>query len=1102
MTAPPTETDPPPKPVGLFAAIYKRAPLCNAEFSIPLEQVLEEEFDQLHPPAASSATTSQPESAPAMNTLGFEADQILDAARILSRLEAAKARVAPETTGELAAAKALRAVVRLLGAEGMTAIKAASPSLESAIAREFDGRLLLSDLPSDTCFKDFPLTDELRVALDQYAATRKEFLKVRLNRILLQAIFPVELRRIRDVRLERVLERIRPARHAALCLSGGGIRSATFALGFVQALASGDRLLHRFHYISTVSGGGYLGGWLSAWIRHAGREQVRSDLSCAPQSKIDPEAAPIRHLRAYSNFLSPKVGLLTADMWTLIATYVRNLIVNWIVLVPLLAALVMIPHLAASVVRVSAADVPFGPWILPGALLVIGFVGGVLAVRYVHKNRPEHDPAKDRGKGLLTQRGQTAFLVWCLAPLLISAMALTTAWKWIDRWQLIDGDANVALAFMGFGVVMHVAGYVTTRRGGQSVRELIAIVGTGAIAGSLAYVVATILPRAGPYEQKLYAVVAAPAFLTAILLGGNLFLGLTSRKTKDPEREWSARYSAWVLIAVVSWLIVSGIVLFGADLVKQYTKAQVGAWSIGGLASIVVAKLGFSPKTAVKPKSTREASGLTSKLVAMTGGKILPIVATIALVAILVLLSIGDEKLLGLTCRLAPATCVSGTPAEPLPSAVMLTGLLLLTLGLVAGRLIDTNKFSLHAMYRARLIRAYLGASRPLGERSPDPFTGFDEQDNVFMHELRPSDAKPNEARPNDRPIHVVNIALNLVSGGNLAWQERKAAPFSVSCLHAGSHRLGYRRTSHPPDWDAETREERDAKRRNKRPIVGFYGGDNGISLGTAMTISGAAASPNMGYHSSPLVTFLMTLLNVRLGWWLGNPGPAGDQTFDRASPRLSVKPILAEMFGRTNGANPYVYLSDGGHFENLALYEMVLRRCRFIVLCDASCDEKCELTDLGNAIRKIRIDLGIPIEFEQPFGIRARSVPAVAGVDDQYYAIATIRYSEVDTPARGGGPPSDYDGTLLYVKPAFYGKEPKDVFNYATESAAFPHESTADQFFSETQFESYRALGFFTAQTVFGAPPVVKRVETELTYDPARLPELARPYAVTAPEG
>jgi hypothetical protein len=130
------------------------------------------------------------------------------------------------------------------------------------------------------------------------------------------------------------------------------------------------------------------------------------------------------------------------------------------------------------------------------------------------------------------------------------------------------------------------------------------------------------------------------------------------------------------------------------------------------------------------------------------------------------------------------------------------------------------------------------------------------------------------------------------------------------------------------------------------------------------MAVSGAAASPNQGYNSSPSVAFLMALFNVRLGWWLGNPGKKGDVTYKYDGRRNAVVPILAEMLGLTSDTNKYVYLSDGGHFENLGLYEMVRRRCRFIVAIDAGCDPKFAFEDLGNAVRKIEIDLGVPIRF------------------------------------------------------------------------------------------------------------------------------------------
>src|SRR5262249_11167637 len=138
-----------------------------------------------------------------------------------------------------------------------------------------------------------------------------------------------------------------------------------------------------------------------------------------------------------------------------------------------------------------------------------------------------------------------------------------------------------------------------------------------------------------------------------------------------------------------------------------------------------------------------------------------------------------------------------------------------------------------------------------------------------------------------------------------------------------------------------------------------------GISLGTAMAISGAAASPNMGYHSSPSVTLLLALFNARLGWWLGNPGPEGETTYKDDGPATAIIPLAEETFGLSTDDRPYVYLSDGGHFENLGLYEMVRRRCRFIVAVDAGCDPAFAFEDLGNAVRKIFIDLGIRITFK-----------------------------------------------------------------------------------------------------------------------------------------
>jgi hypothetical protein len=349
---------------------------------------------------------------------------------------------------------------------------------------------------------------------------------------------------------------------------------------------------------------------------------------------------------------------------------------------------------------------------------------------------------------------------------------------------------------------------------------------------------------------------------------------------------------------------------------------------------------------------------------------------------------------------------------------VFLMGIILL-FGIVMGFLINANKFSLHATYRNRLIRAYLAASRL--KRSPHFFTGFDPEDNFELCKLS-----------SEKPLHVINGTLNLVKGEQLAWQERKAESFTMSRLHCGS-------------WN---------KRVGYRPSDGY---GHGITLGTAMAISGAAANPNMGYHSSPVLGLLMTLFNVRLGWWLGNPGEPGAKTWRRPGPGYSVGPLFSEAIGNTTDNYKYVNLSDGGHFENLGLYEMVLRRCHFIVVSDGGEDLECAFADLGEAVRKIRIDFGIPIEFGT-MTIYPRSAIDTLKGPGHNCAVGRVRYSVVD----GADAP---DGIIIYIKPACYGDEPRDIYEYFKTNPTFPHESTSDQFFSESQFESYRMLGAYTME-------------------------------------
>jgi len=370
---------------------------------------------------------------------------------------------------------------------------------------------------------------------------------------------------------------------------------------------------------------------------------------------------------------------------------------------------------------------------------------------------------------------------------------------------------------------------------------------------------------------------------------------------------------------------------------------------------------------------------------------------------------------------------------------------------------VDVNEFSLHHFYKNRLVRCYLGGSRGPGMRAPNPFTGFDPDDDIplaRMHLETRARRAPVAEEAYDGPYPIINTALNLVTGENLAWQERRAASFVFTPHYAGyevtpepgvapgSRRIasdGYRPTGrygYPP-----------SERQGVEPV-------GGIPLGTALAISGAAANPNMGYHSSAPAAFLMTMFNVRLGWWMGNPRHRSTYAF--SSPRLlGLAYLLNELTGNSGDRSRYVNLSDGGHFDNLGLYELVRRRCRWIVVCDAEQDGNLAFGGLGNAIRKCRADFGVDIDV-RPIGIH----PLGADGRSVHCAVGTVHY----------GP--DCTGVLVYLKASLTGDEPTDVLEYRARQPLFPHQSTGDQWFDESQFESYRALGQHVAVQVLEQDP------------------------------
>jgi len=362
----------------------------------------------------------------------------------------------------------------------------------------------------------------------------------------------------------------------------------------------------------------------------------------------------------------------------------------------------------------------------------------------------------------------------------------------------------------------------------------------------------------------------------------------------------------------------------------------------------------------------------------------------------------------------------------------------LLIIGLLLSWRVELNTFSLNHFYRNRIVRCYLGATRwRPGMRKPNRFTGFDGADDIYLDDLQVVPKRPDRSahvpppqqpcNPNFRgPFPIINCTLNLGGSADLSVQTRQSASFSMTPLRCGADRLqvGY------------------------SPTEEFAGR---VKLGQAVAVSGAAASPNMGYSTSPLVSFLLTMFNVRLGWWFPNPSKSKKIWQSKGMPPYGFPYLIYELLGLADETSNFVNVSDGGHFENLGIYELVRRRAKVIIASDGECDEDLQFGSLGNLVRICETDFGAIIDINVS-SIRKQE----KGLSHAHCAVGKITYSNGSM------------GWLIYLKASITGDEDVGVAQYRAAHPSFPHESTADQFFTEDQFESYRRLGRHVVQHVF----------------------------------
>ncbi len=742
-----------------------------------------------------------------------------------------------------------------------------------------------------------------------------------------------------------------------------------------------------------------------------------------------PEPLQIQHLRNYSNYVTPKLGIFSADTWALIATYLRNAFVNQLVIVPLLAALLLLPRLTAELTQ------------------HLEFLSGVVAI-----------PALCL----------TAIAVWCAS---YSAGRQTFSFRKRNRFVLLYLPLFLAaLVLLWFPFEMQLAGSPDHREP-RKLAEILAVVGLCAAAFAAINLIGWLIyspTRKSPGARRRPGWARAAWVIAALvggLIGGYLFaeifvgignhywalqpwhlvtwgppialllfvialniqLGIRGKYESDMSREWWASMTGWLLAFATGWWLVSALSIYSPllfELFHDWTKTQyalIGSWLLTTLGAILA---GRSPQSgALRSTNWMDYAAKT--------------LAPIAVIGLLIAIAIGinailqywtDGTLVSVTVcanegKQAPTWCDTIWKywgALIAPELEQLLGLLALCLlvGIGMGSAIDVNQLSMHTVYRNRLVRCYLRAIRKTGASKPNEVHGFDPKDDFPLACLASSSYQG--------PYLLINTALNITDPRILRWQERKAAAFILAPKYCGSNLTGYRDTIRYADT---------------------------ISLGTALAISGAAYTPNMGYHSNRALAFFLAMFNVRLGGWVGNPR---HEKYDQQGPRWGLYYLLAELLGRANRDRDYVYLSDGGHFDNLGIYELVRRRCRYIVCCDADEDSLYRFDDLGMAIRKIRADFGVDIEI---------NLDMIKPQEGQRYsrrhvAIGTIRYDMADK--------NSLIGMLVYIKASLVGDEPADVLEYKAHHPEFPHETTLDQFFSESQFEAYRALGEHIGREVF----------------------------------
>jgi hypothetical protein len=587
--------------------------------------------------------------------------------------------------------------------------------------------------------------------------------------------------------------------------------------------------------------------------------------------------------------------------------------------------------------------------------------------------------------------------------------------------------------------------------------------------------------------SHFYITIQLAVVLALVLLGWGIVRSLAADNNEPEVRNrWSPQLIALLIVVFVALFCdaqpfvldamlgreTDNFALVAIDWIKTISAALA---PVGAAMGYLSNKLGEYVKSAMQsPRWTTLINGLLVKAAIVVGGLILPILVwTVYL----------DFTYWGICINEPDCACLpplwlanasyglSGHNGHAATLLYFVVVIVLIPISLIS----RPNANSLHPLYRDRLRKAFLFIpERRMGERDLPPF-----------------DTPLSKISGLNGPYHLVNAALNVEASKTANRRGRNADFFMFSPLFVGSKSTKYARTA-----DVE------------QVAIGF-------DFATAMAVSGAAVSSNMGAQNIRPLTATLALLNIRLGYWLRNPlwlGRAAQaRRFERRNNIFANYYFLAEVLGLLSEKLKSVYLTDGGHIENLGIYELLRRRCRLIIAVDAEADPQMAFGSFNTLERYALIDLGIRIDLPWE-AIATESLATGQAIDKAGDVSAKPTSAEDEASGASGKKPADASGDkagtvpkhhgphcaigeisypgnrkgiLVYIKASLTGDENDYIFDYKRRYTAFPHETTLDQWFTEEQFEAYRALGFHAAFNLFD------RSDTFAHLDPDQNPDV-----------